>query len=83
MRERGRVLSFDSAEGHGIIRSDAHGDDLFVHFSFIRQDRGFRALTPGQYVEFDRELQPGPSGSRFAAQSVVVVAESAANREEP
>jgi cold shock protein len=73
MREQGRVVSFNTAEGHGIIRSTPMGDELFVHFSFIEPTGGFRALAPGQVVEFRREVQPGPTGVRAVAQAVVVV----------
>ena len=81
-RERGRVVAFNTAEGHGLIRSLGLGDDLFVHFSSIEQATGFRALTPGQVVEFWRALQPGPSGVQPAAYGVVVVPSSNAERYE-
>jgi len=73
MRESGHVQWFKSDEGYGQIVSDHLGDELFVHFSFVLPSTGFRALSAGQRVEFTREIQPGPSGSRAVAQSVVVV----------
>lgn len=73
-REQGRVISFDAAEGHGTIQSTAHGDELFVHFSFIDSAMTFRVLRPGQLVEFEREQQPGPLGTRWVARHVAVVA---------
>ena len=50
----GRVKWFNDSKGFGFIeRQD--GDDLFVHYSAIRNLRadGYRTLTPGQEVEFD------------------------------
>jgi len=79
MRERGHVVSFNPREGHGTVRSMAQGDELFVHFSFIEPDGEYRALTPGQVVEYRRELQPGPSGTRAVAQGVVVVSATGAD----
>lgn len=73
MTERGQVLSWNAAEGHGVVQSTARGDELFVHFSSIVPSIGFRALSPGQVVEFQRALQPGPSGTRWVAFSVRVV----------
>ncbi len=64
-----------------MIRSLALGDELFVHFSSIEQATGFRALAPGQVVEYWR-AQPGPSGLERAAYGVVVVPSSNAERYE-
>jgi hypothetical protein len=36
-RERGTVLSWKDAKGHGRIKSDA-GDVLWAHFAFIDQE---------------------------------------------
>lgn len=79
-RERGRVVTFNTAQGHGVIRSEALGDELWVHFSSIEQATGFRALVPGQVVEYWRALQPGPSGVQLSAHGVVVVPSSNADR---
>ncbi len=66
-RERGTVASFDASEGHGRIASDGGGEQLFVHFSFIRLTGvrpEFRMLSAGQRVEFTRVPQPdGPAAS--------------------
>ena len=51
-RERGTVISWNNAEGHGRIQSDA-GDVHWSHFSFINMD-GFKTLRQGQRVEFTR-----------------------------
>ena len=71
-RETGRVRWFKAEKGYGRIRSDEGGDLLFVHFSSIAQD-GFRALAPGQPVEYTRTVQPGPRGPRAAAVQVTVM----------
>ena len=72
-RERGRVKWFKAAKGYGRITSDEFKDVLFVHFSFIDQGGGFRALREGQLVEYTRELQPGPHGIRAVAMHVVAL----------
>lgn len=76
MKERGQVLSWDAGEGHGVVQPTARGDELFVHFSLIMPGVGFRALSPGQVVEFQRALQPGPVGEQWVALSVCVVSKT-------
>jgi cold shock CspA family protein len=73
MRERGQVLSWNAAAGHGMVRSTDRGDELFVHFSSIVPAIGFRALSGGQAVEFQRVRQPGPSGEQWVAFAVRVM----------
>jgi cold shock CspA family protein len=70
-REHGRVRWFKSDKGYGRITSDEFNDVLFVHFSDIVQDGGFRALSEGQRVEYTRTFQPGPHGVRAVATDVV------------
>ncbi len=48
---KGRVKWFNEQKGFGFISRD-DGDDLFVHFSSIKQD-GFKVLYEGEEVEFD------------------------------
>jgi cold shock CspA family protein len=72
-RERDRVRWFKIDKGYGRITSDEFNDILFVHFSSIIQEGGFRALREGQLVEYTRSLGPGPRGSRAVATEVVVV----------
>ncbi|MGM0502404.1 MAG: cold-shock protein [Bacillota bacterium] len=47
----GKVKWFDSEKGYGFIEQ-ADGDDVFVHFSAIKED-GFKDLEEGQEVEFE------------------------------
>jgi len=60
-RETGVVKWFDDQKGYGFISRDA-GDDVFVHFSSIADQGGFRSLAEGDRVEFRVEQgQKGPS----------------------
>jgi CspA family cold shock protein len=55
---KGEVKWFNEQKGFGFITHDG-GDDLFVHYSSIKQD-GFKALHEGDEVEFD--IVPGKKG---------------------
>ena len=55
---RGRVKWFSEQKGFGFIFQD-NGDDLFVHFSSIKQD-GFKVFLEGDEVEF--EIAQGKKG---------------------
>jgi CspA family cold shock protein len=61
----GKVKWFNDAKGFGFIARD-EGDDVFVHYTAIRQD-GHKTLNEGQEVEFD--LYEGPKGPQ--AQNVM------------
>ena len=58
MKEKGIVKWFNAAKGYGFIQRSG-GDDVFVHFSAIRDD-GYRRLDEGSAVEF--EVRQGPKG---------------------
>lgn len=62
MRERGLVLSWNAAEGQGVVQSTESSDELFVHFSALMPAGGFRALSPGQTVEFSTRAAAGSVG---------------------
>jgi CspA family cold shock protein len=56
------VRFFNAEKGFGFLQPDDGGDDVFVHFSAIADDGGYRSLDEGQRVEFeaaqgDRGLQ--------------------------
>ena len=48
---RGKVKWFDADKGFGFINR-GEGEDIFVHYSQIRED-GYRSLEEGQEVNFD------------------------------
>ena len=50
-RESGTVKWFNNSKGFGFIERE-QGDDVFVHYSSIRDTGGFRTLAEGQKVEF-------------------------------
>jgi len=59
----GIVKWFNDAKGYGFILPDDGTDDLFAHFSAIRQD-GFKSLQENQRVSF--EVSIGPKGKQAA-----------------
>jgi CspA family cold shock protein len=63
---KGRVKWFNEQKGFGFITQE-DGDDLFVHYSSIKQD-GFKSLREGDDVEFD--IAQGKKG--FQAVDVVM-----------
>lgn len=62
-REQGTVKWFNDAKGYGFIERDS-GGDVFVHFSAITDQSGFRSLAEGDRVEFTVEQgQKGPAAT--------------------
>lgn len=55
---KGTVKWFNAEKGYGFIANDAGGDDVFVHFTAIVSDGGFRTLQEGQSVTFEIEADP-------------------------
>jgi len=49
---RGVVKWFDDIKGYGYIQSET-GEEVFVHFTDIVQEKGFRTLSSGNRVEFE------------------------------
>ena len=64
--ETGTVKWFNDSKGFGFIARD-EGGDVFVHFSAIGGQGGFRTLAEGDKVEFT--VEQGPKG--LAAANVV------------
>ena len=50
----GTVKWFDSKKGYGFITAE-DGKEIFVHYSGIAKE-GYKTLTEGQAVEFDKVL---------------------------
>ena len=62
-RETGTVKWFSSQKGYGFITRDS-GGDVFVHYSAIEGQEGFRNLAEGDRVEFSVEQgQKGPAAA--------------------
>lgn len=60
LRYTGKVKWFNENKGFGFILQEGGGQDIFVHYSEIKQD-GFRTLNEGELVEFDlAESTKGP-----------------------
>jgi cold shock protein len=51
---RGRVKSFEAAEGWGVIECRDTPGDVWVHYSMIEGD-GYRVPAEGELVEFRYE----------------------------
>jgi CspA family cold shock protein len=63
----GTVKWFNSDKGFGFIANDNGGEDVFVHFSAIMSDGGYKSLQEGQSVSFDVEADPKNSKRLRAA----------------
>ena len=62
-RMTGVVKWFNEQKGYGFIARD-EGGDVFVHYSAIQGQGGFRTLNEGDHVEFSIEQgQKGPSAA--------------------
>ncbi len=49
---QGRVKWFNNEKGYGFIDHADGGEDIFVHYSAIKQE-GYKTLSEGQQVQFD------------------------------
>ena len=66
MRTSGTVREWDGESGCGAIDSPETPGGVWVHFSHIAAD-GFRALTPGDDVDFEYEHVNNQDGYSFRA----------------
>ena len=48
---RGKIKWFNNEKGYGFIDGN-NGEDIFVHYSAIKQD-GYKSLSEGQIVEYE------------------------------
>ncbi len=71
---KGKVKWFNNEKGYGFI-DHSSGEDVFVHYSAIKQD-GYKTLSEGQLVDF--ELIETPKG--LQAINVVSVGEKVISR---
>jgi cold shock protein len=61
--QAGAVKWFDARKGFGFLVGP-EGQDIFVHFSTIEQDSGFRTLRDGEAVFSSAKRGPGGGGAR-------------------
>jgi CspA family cold shock protein len=62
-KETGVVKWFDEKKGYGFIARQS-GEDVFVHYSDITGQSGFRTLKEGDNVEFS--IKKNPKGQAAA-----------------
>jgi CspA family cold shock protein len=62
--ETGTVKWFNDQKGYGFIKRDSGDGDIFVHYSAIQGQGGFRTLAEGDRVEFTvEEGRKGPAAA--------------------
>jgi CspA family cold shock protein len=53
----GKVKWFNNAKGYGFVRPDVGGEDLFVHYSYVKME-GYKSLKAGQDVVYETREAP-------------------------
>lgn len=62
----GTVKWFNATKGYGFVTPDDGSNDLFVHFSEIKQD-GYKSLNEGDKVSYEvGEGKKGPCATNVA-----------------
>lgn len=51
MTRLGKIKWFNNEKGYGFIEGE-HDEDIFVHYSAIKQD-GYKSLSEGKMVEYE------------------------------
>lgn len=65
----GIVKWFNESKGFGFISPNDGSADVFVHFSAIANNGGYRTLKEGQPVNYEVEKGPkGPQASNVAGE---------------
>ncbi|MCP4834409.1 MAG: cold shock domain-containing protein [Phycisphaera sp.] len=65
----GEIKWFDPRKGYGFIVGP-EGQDIFVHFSVIEQDEGFRTFRDGETIIYDaNDGEKGWSATRARSAS--------------
>jgi len=66
----GKVKWFNESKGYGFIAPSDGSADVFVHYSAIMMDGGFKTLSEGQTVSFEVEQgSKGPQATRVAVEA--------------
>jgi len=66
---QGKVAWFNNLKGFGFLNRTDGGDDVFVHYSAIR-DEGYKTLKEGTLVEF--RVEDTKDGRKQAADVVKI-----------
>lgn len=61
-RVQGKIKWFSEDKGYGFIEREDGGEDVFLHYSELKEQRGFKTIEEGARVEF--EVEPGPKGPK-------------------
>lgn len=67
----GTVKWYNITKGYGFIQPDEGGDEVFVHFSALREAK-IKSLTDNQRVTFDAEPNPKRGGKLKAVKVELV-----------